>query len=258
MIRVDRLNEICRLLEENGTISVKDVAQKLNVSEVTIRRDLEELNTRGVLERVHGGATALGQYGAPVMLRDYSRDVKQTRHAEEKRAVARIAASLVEEGQAVYLAAGTTVESMVPFLPKCRLRIVTNSLPVFNDLRHEENYELFLIGGLYERNIEAFTGSFAEEFVSCLGTDIAFVSSDGIEGSTISSAYIEEAEFQRRALTVAKKRILIADSSKIGVREFFSFYNLADFDTIVIEPDAPLERIEKLGEYANKLLQLPL
>lgn len=258
MIRVDRLHEICRLLEENGTVSVKDVAKKLNVSEVTIRRDLEELDTRGVLERVHGGATALGQYDAPVMFRDYSRDVKQTRHAEEKRAVARIAASLIEEGQAVYLAAGTTVESMVPFLPKYRLRIVTNSLPVFNDLRHEENYELFLIGGSYDRNIEAFTGSFAEEFVSRLGTDIAFVSSDGIEGGAISSAYIEEAEFQRCALTVAKKRILIADSSKIGEREFFSFYNLADLDAIVIEPDAPQERIEKLGEYANKLLQLPL
>lgn len=258
MIRIDRQNEICRLLEKNGTVSVKAVAQKLNVSEVTIRRDFEELGARGLLRRVHGGAAAIDQYDAPVMFRDYSRSIKQTRHAEEKRAIGQIAASLTEEGQAVYLAAGTTVESLVPFLPKCRLRIVTNSLPVFNELSEEENYDLFLIGGSYDRHIEAFTGSFAEEFISRLGTDIAFVSSDGVDGSGISSAYMEEAEFQRCALSVAKKRILLADSSKIGEREFFTFFNLSDLDAIVVEPDAPQERIEKLGDYASKLLKLPL
>lgn len=114
------------------------------------------------------------------MLRhEYSHSEKRTKHAEEKLQIARRAVELIEEGSTIFLGTGTTVEQMASMLPAFRLRIVTNSLSVFNLLEAREDCELCLVGGMYRRRTAAFVGPTAEDTLRALGIDAAFIGANG-------------------------------------------------------------------------------
>ena len=151
MIKAERQDKVRQLLEEQGTVSVKEISDALGVSDMTIRRDLEELASLGEIERVHGGARSAQGRPHAMLRHEYSHSEKRTKHAEEKLQIARRAVELIEEGSTIFLGTGTTVEQMASMLPAFRLRIVTNSLSVFNLLEEREDCELCLVGGMYRR-----------------------------------------------------------------------------------------------------------
>ena len=132
MIKAERQDKVRQLLEEQGTVSVKEISDALGVSDMTIRRDLEELASLGEIERVHGGARSAQGRPHAMLRHEYSHSEKRTKHAEEKLQIARRSMELIEEGSTIFLGTGTTVEQMASMLPAFRLRIVTNSLSVFN------------------------------------------------------------------------------------------------------------------------------
>lgn len=152
MIKAERQDKVRQLLEEQGTVSVKEISDALGVSDMTIRRDLEELASLGEIERVHGGARSAQGRPHAMLRHEYSHSEKRTKHAEEKLQIARRAVELIEEGSTIFLGTGTTVEQMASMLPACRLRIVTNSLSVFSLLEASEDYELCLVGGFCGAN----------------------------------------------------------------------------------------------------------
>ena len=147
MIKAERQDKVRQLLEEQGTVSVKEISDALGVSDMTIRRDLEELANLGEIERVHGGARSAQGRPHAMLRHEYSHSEKRSKHAEEKLQIARRAVELIEEGSTIFLGTGTTVEQMASMLPACRLRIVTNSLSVFNLLEAREDCDLCLVGG---------------------------------------------------------------------------------------------------------------
>ena len=165
------------------------------------------------------------------MLRhEYSHSEKRTKHAEEKLQIARRAVELIEEGSTIFLGTGTTVEQMASMLPAFRLRIVTNSLSVFNLLEAREDCDLCLVGGMYRRRTAAFVGPTAEDTLRALGIDAAFIGANGILDGDVSTSNMDEGRIQQLAFSKADSRYLIADSSKIGKRDFYTFCRLDSLD----------------------------
>ena len=241
MIKAERQDKVRQLLEEQGTVSVKEISDALGVSDMTIRRDLEELASLGEIERVHGA-----------MLRhEYSHSEKRTKHAEEKLQIARRAVELIEEGSTIFLGTGTTVEQMASMLPACRLRIVTNSLSVFNLLESREDCDLCLVGGMYRRRTAAFVGPTAEDTLRALGIDAAFIGANGILDGDVSTSNMDEGRIQQLAFSKADSRYLIADSSKIGKRDFYTFCRLDSLDAVVCEPGIAAENRAAIEEHTQ-------
>lgn len=251
MIKAERHDSIKRLLDAKGTVTVKEIADTLGVSDMTIRRDLEELSAGGELERVHGGARSAKSNKRTMVGREYSHDEKRGKHSEEKQAVARRAAELIEEGSTVFLGTGTTVEQMVALLPATHLRVITNSLSVFNLLEEREDCELCLVGGLYRRSTAAFVGPAAEDTLRSIGIDAAFIGANGVLGNDVSTSNMEEGRIQQLAFEKADRRYLVIDGSKVGKRDFYTFYQLENLDAVVSEPQLPEEAKAALEEFTE-------
>lgn len=251
MIKAERQDRLKQLIESHGTVSIKEVVDALGVSDMTVRRDLEELAGAGEVIRVHGGARSASAQRRSVIRHEYSHIEKRARHASEKADIARIAAALVEEDSTIFLGTGTTVEQMIPLLPQCHLRIITNSQSIFTLLEPNENYDLCLVGGMYRRRTTAFVGPVAEDAISTLGIDVAFIGANGIFGDSISTSNMDEGRFQQLAFDQADTRYLVADSSKVGQRDFYTFYRLSNIYAVICESTIADEKREQIEEYAK-------
>lgn len=255
MIKAERQDRICQLLQGQGTVSVKDISDALGVSDMTIRRDLEELSGAGEIERVHGGARSAQNRSRSMLRHEYTHNEKRKLHADEKLQIANTAVSLVEEDMTVFLGVGTTVEQMAAVLPAVHLRIITNSLSVFKILEGHEGYELCLIGGMYRPRTGAFVGPVAEMALKTIGIDAAFIGANGVLGNDVSASNMEEGSIQQMALSKADSRYVLADSSKIGKRDFYTFYSLSDLDGLVCESDISDEKRRDVDEYTKVICQ---
>ena len=258
MIKAERQDKVRQLLEEQGTVSVKEISDALGVSDMTIRRDLEELASLGEIERVHGGARSAQGRPHAMLRHEYSHSEKRTKHAEEKLQIARRAVELIEEGSTIFLGTGTTVEQMASMLPAFRLRIVTNSLSVFNLLEAREDCDLCLVGGMYRRRTAAFVGPTAEDTLRALGIDAAFIGANGILDGDVSTSNMDEGRIQQLAFSKADSRYLIADSSKIGKRDFYTFCRLDSLDAVVCEPGIAAEDRAAIEEHTQVICELTL
>ena len=249
MIKAERQERVLEALEAQGTVTVKEVSDALGVSEMTVRRDLEELAAQGALVRVHGGARSVGSRQRSVLRREYSHAEKQERNRAQKLEAAAAAVKLVEEGSTIFLGTGTTVEQMATLLPAMSLRVVTNAIGVFNLLEAREEFELCLVGGMYRRRTGAFVGPMAEEAISALGIDAAFLGVNGVYGDAVSTASVEEGRFQQVALEAADARYAVCDASKIGRRDFYAFYQLSGFDALVCDAGVSPEQRAAVEEH---------
>ena len=252
MLKDERHDALAALVDKRGTATVRQIADTLGVSDMTIRRDLDELSEAGRVERIRGGARALARGSVTTLSHEYSHAEKRRLRIAEKQHAARLASGLIADGDTVFLGPGTTIELMVGSLPSSRIRVITNSLPVFNLLDTRSDLDLCLVGGIYRPRTGAFVGPMAEEAVSTLGIDRAFIGANGVIDRSISTSTMEEGKVQQLVLEKADERYLVADSSKVGRRDFYSFYDLAKLDAVItdgaIEPDkrAMLETFTKV------------
>ena len=142
MLKQERFSKIVNILSTEEIVQVSDLANMMNVSEMTIRRDLRELDRRGKVLRVHGGAQSVSSS----LIIEKNFNEKREIHVPEKKEVAKKAAKLIKDGETVYVGPGTTLEFMVAELKQKKLRLVTNSIPVFEAARQNtNNYDLILI-----------------------------------------------------------------------------------------------------------------
>lgn len=251
MLKFERQDAIEQLCEEMGTATVHQLAQELQVSDMTVRRDLEEMAAQGRLVRVHGGARSVaGQRGMAVP-REFTHSEKRSLHVKEKRAVAALGAQLVEPHNTVFLGAGTTMELVAQALPAGQLRIVTNSLSVFDLLKDRPQTELCLVGGIYRPTTDAFVGPMAENSVDLLGIDVAFIGCNGILDGAISTSNMEEGRFQNEVFERSDRRYVVCDSSKLGRRDFYTFYSLDDVDALVTDSGLSSEQKEQVLEHTK-------
>lgn len=253
MIKAERQERVLEVLEAQGTLTVKEASDALGVSEMTVRRDLEELAEQGALVRVHGGARSASKRQRSMLRREYSHTEKKSRHTAEKLEAATAAVELIEPDSTIFLGVGTTIEQLAALLPAVRLRVITNAIGVFNLLEDREELELCLVGGMYRRRTGAFVGPMAEDTIAALGIDIAFLGVNGVFGDAVSTSNMEEGRFQQVALDKADARYAVCDASKIGRRDFYAFYKLSGFDALVCDPGISPEQRAAVEEFTKVL-----
>lgn len=237
MLKTERQRAIVELCQIHGTVTVKFIQNELGVSDMTVRRDLEELAKQGKLIRVHGGAQSIAiSNDSPEKQQlnqtELSHSEKKQLRIKEKHYIAEKAVTMIEPGDTIFLGPGTTIELMTDFLKEMNLRIVTNSLPVFNLLEVHDNLDLYLVGGHYRKRTGAFVGSIADEMIQKLFIEKAFVGTNGIVDNAVYTFNIEEGKIQQLVLDKARKRYLVADAQKFGHSDFYNFYDLNQVDAL--------------------------
>jgi DeoR/GlpR family transcriptional regulator of sugar metabolism len=233
MLAEERRRHILEHLNRFGTAKIADFVEQFGVSEMTIHRDLNQIERDGLLDKVHGGAVA--KHVAEIPYRD-----RFVQHEAEKRAVTRRAAELVKEGQTIFLSAGTTITELARVLPKSGLKIITNSLPIAQELTLSSENDIMLTGGTVRRYAEALVGSAAKSSLENEYVHLAFISVTGIDLEQGLSVYSEsEADMLRHIIKAARKTILLTDSSKYAQVMGSIVFPLDSVHTLISDDNIP-------------------
>src|SRR5699024_9409322 len=158
--------------------------------------------------------------------KEFSHNEKIKKNIKEKQEIAKKIVDTIEENETVFLGPGSTIELVSEYLGDKNCKIVTNSLYLFNRLNNKHFKNLILIGGSFRSNTGAFVGSFATGTVRKLRFKRAFIGVNGINGDKVFTYSEDEGEIQKIALDNAQVRYIVADHTKVGREDFFSFYNL--------------------------------
>jgi DeoR/GlpR family transcriptional regulator of sugar metabolism len=255
MNAVERQNKIIEIVLKTGQVDIPDICEKFEVSEMTARRDLNELDRRGLLRRVHGGGIAnLGRsYEPPFQTRVAKND-------SEKKSIGQKAAELIFDGDSIALDVGTTTLEIVPGLRgKRNLTIVTSCLQiasrVVEKLSLESNARLILTGGIIRPQELSMIGPIPEQVYQELHVDKAFIGIGGINLDDGFTEYnIEDTQIKKSLIRSAREKIVVADGSKFGVTTFASVAPLTAVDKIVTDHNAPLEMIEQIREQGVEII----
>ncbi len=238
-----RRREIIELLEAERRVRVEDLAKRFDVSEVTIRKDLAELEARGLLQRIHGGA-------APVHKSRFNPSFleKLELHAAEKRAIARAALEHIQEGDAIILDAGSTTLALArAMLGRFRhLTIITSSVPIALELAHT-GWDLILTGGQVREHSLALIGPTAVSALAGFHVDKAFL---GATGVTLHDGYSTpnplDAQLKQAMLRAADEGYVLTDSSKLGHGVLANYARLEEIKLLITDANAPADFIAAL------------
>lgn len=244
MHRSARLSAILEQLADGGSVAVAQLADALQVSPATIRRDLAMLEDQRLLERMHGGAVGRAvAYELPLRY-------KSVRHGDEKRRIAEEAASRVTESMAVGLTGGTTATEVAKALADRRdLTIVTNALNIASELAIRPDVKLVVTGGVARSQSYELSGPIAETTLAGLNLDIAFVGVDGIEAKAGCTTYQEiEAHTNGVMIEQARLVVVVADGSKIGRAAFARMCPLSAVDELITDTEADRDAVRKLTD----------
>ena len=248
-MQTDRRRKIVEIVQESGSQTVGDLVDLFDVSEMTIRRDLRDLDREGLLRRVHGGAvSSLGRsYEPPYAVRLTTNDLK-------KQAIGLKAAELVFDGDSIALDVGTTTLEIARALKgKRNLTIITASLPIANEivshLSLDSDARLILTGGIVRSAELSMTGNIASRTYSDFHVDKAFIGVGGLSLENGLTEYnLDDALVKQPLIQNARQRIVVADASKIGRTTFNSIAPLAMVDTLITDPDRPGDIQQSLEE----------
>ncbi len=242
LLTPERHSLILHLLKQQNIVKIQDLVDATETSESTIRRDLTQLEQEGFLKRVHGGAARLqGKMNEPSM------DEKSAKNLQEKKIIAAFAANLVEEGESIYLDAGSTVTEMIPFLKDKNIVVVTNGLMHMKELI-ASNIQTYLIGGYVKERTNALVGRGALLSLSQYRFDKCFMGANGVHpefGYTTPDQ--EEAMVKSKAIDLSREAFFLADDSKFSEVYFSKIADIHEASIITNENDG-----ETLNMYSKK------
>jgi DeoR family transcriptional regulator of aga operon len=215
LLSEERRRAILEILNQDGRVLVLDLAKRFETSQVTIRKDLEDLHAHGLVHRTHGGALPARE-GA---LEDPTLREKEKLHRKEKVRIAEAAASMVQEGQVVILDSGTTTTAIARSLRNFQtLTVITNAVNIAAELSGTA-VEVILTGGTLRKNSFSLVGPIAEETLRRLHADLLFLGVDGFDVHYgLSTPNLLEAKVNRVMVEIAKRTVAVCDSSKFGRR----------------------------------------
>ena len=238
MLKSERLKTILQVVKTQKFVTVDELARALKVSDMTIRRDLNELHKANKILRIYGGAQLLSDQ----IRTEKSYQQKREIHSKEKYEVAKRACNLIHENDSIYVGPGTTLELLVANLKVKHLRIVTNSLPVFEAAKDNMNdYDLIMVGGSYRRISGAFVGALANNELKTMSFSVGFVGVNGINDTSLTTANLEEGQTEGIGLDRSQIKFVVADYTKLDHSDFHQFYDLRNVDGLItnhgIEPE---------------------
>jgi DeoR/GlpR family transcriptional regulator of sugar metabolism len=253
MLAQQRRSRILAELDRDGSVRVSDLVLKLGVSDMTVRRDLQALQHQGLLDKVHGGATARAE---PSSL-EPTFEVKSGRRLAEKEAIAARAAELVAPGSAIAVSAGTTTHAFARHLAEIpSLTVITNSVWVSDVLHRSSNDTLtvLLTGGIRTPS-DALVGPLAVAALAGLHLDTFFLGVHGMDPvAGFSTPNLLEAETNRAMLRASQRCVVLADSSKWGIVGLASMAALSDADTVVTDSGLPAQASARLFEHVSDVV----
>lgn len=250
MLKEERFEKILTLVNQKGTVKVNEIMDHLDVSDMTVRRDLTELDRKKKLRKIHGGAQSLHSY----KYLELSHTEKKILNIDEKQAIVKTALSLIRDEDTLFLGPGTTIELLAEQIYQQNLKVVTNSLPVFNHLIHREDIKLYLLGGAMRQRTNAFYGELANMNLSQMFFHKAFISCNAIEDGHVMTASLEEGQTQTIAFDNSQERYLLADTSKLNKRDFYSFYQLDHLSAVLMNDD-PAQSYSELTEQVKVITE---
>ena len=245
MTKEERQSIILELLIQHNSILVTDLATHLNVSSVTIRKDLTDLEREKKLYRNHGKAILIDPY---IDNRNVSE--KEKLYVEEKRLIGMKAASLITPKDSILIA--TTMHALArSIVPADELTVITASMEVSNILASEKNIYIIQLGGILRHSSLSVVGKYAENILADFSCSKLFIGVDGIDlDFGITTTNMMEASLNRVMMQTAQKTIVLADSSKFGRRGFSKIADMEDVDHIITDsriPPSTALRLEEMG-----------
>ena len=246
----ERRSEIIQHLQETERASTQSLSQLFQVSEVTIRNDLNELEKRGWISRVHGGAEIVRrlQDEQPFAMR-------QALQIVEKISIAKSAASLVKPGDTIILDSSTTAFQLALHLKEIsNLRVVTNNLHVVSTLSPCQGIEVIIVGGIVRGKTASVVGPPAEEMMASWHAHQGFFGAAGLTRQRgLTDADIREAQIKKRMIKAVDKVNVLLDASKFGTQAFSTFASLEDIDQLFTDNKIPEEYTDLCREFGIKL-----
>ncbi|HEY8346506.1 MAG TPA: DeoR/GlpR family DNA-binding transcription regulator [Symbiobacteriaceae bacterium] len=255
MFPEQRLNELLALLRERGVVRIAEMARHFSVSRETIRRDLAELEERGLVRKVHGGAVLAGPRS-----QEPPYATRMVSMVEEKRRIGEAAAALVRDGESLLLDLGTTTLEVARHLRGRRgLTVITNSVPAALTLVEEPGVEVFLTGGRLRGGDHSLSGSWALRSIGEVFVDKAIVGAGGLTlEHGVTDYHMEEAATRRAMIQKAREVIVVADSSKFGVTALAAVMPVTAIDHLVTDAGAPPEVLRELEKAGVRVTVVPV
>jgi DeoR family fructose operon transcriptional repressor len=232
MIPADRQRQILSLVTHDGVVQVQDLSERFGVSVLTIRRDLDYLAREGLLERTHGGATA--RRSLPI---EPAYAQKALTYPQEKAAIGKAAAALIEEGDTVFINSGSTTLAVIRALSDLKITIVTNNIDATWVANEEVQFRLVLVGGVYRTRSHSVSGGLSQPIIGQIYANKAIIGVDGFSlAGGLTTPVVEEAETTRLMIerTVGPV-IVVTTSNKIGVLSNFATVDAQDIDVLVTD-----------------------
>ncbi len=239
----ERRSVILQMLTEHGGVKVQDLCEIFQVSEVTIRRDLEILESKNLITRIRGGAVQQASPALETLFLD-----RLSLQREAKKSIAACAADIVDDGNVVILSAGSTTTFIARELRKKKeLTVVTTAINIASELAGLEHITLVVVGGIVRPGSYAMVGHMAEDALHSLNADIAFVGVDGIDIRTgFTTPNLMEAHVDKVMLQRARKKVIVADSSKFRRFALSPVVGIHDVDLLITDAEGDTEYIDQL------------
>lgn len=240
---------ILDLINKNDVVKVSELVELLDVTEMTIRRDLQELEDDNKLIRIHGGARRVENNSLHLV--ELSHRQKREINLDEKKEIAKIIANNIHENETVFLGSGSTIELVYNYLNLKQAKIITNSIYVFNQFKNDERYELILTGGTYRSKTGSFTGTITNDFISSINVEKSFIGVNALNNNLIFNANEDEGVIQRSILNNSREKFIIADFVKFDKMDFYQFYDLKNVDKLITDSKVTQETIDKYSQWVE-------
>src|SRR6202453_3748063 len=243
MRQAQRIHKVQELFAREEFVNFEDLCEKFSASKSSIRRDLIELEGKGVLRRVHGGAISL-------QVRDEGLDFNRlsVSYHDEKTRIGRMGASLVQDRETVILGGGSSVVEVARNLTEKPIQVVTNSIPVAQVFWESKQVEVTLTGGYVYPRLGVQLGPICERMLHSVSADILIMGIMGVSKSGLSDSNSLIVESIRAMIHCARKVIIVADRSKFGRDAMIHVADLSDVDQVVSDKGLDLESQQMLRE----------
>lgn len=251
MLKTQRQNDILKLLEEADILSVSDLSEKLNSSMMTIRRDLEDLESKGIIKKVHGGALLLKKNNLQPSFYE-----RITEYSEEKERIGKAAAGMIKEGDIVFFDGGTTSLAVADNVSsELKFTAITNNAMTVSKLCSKSHVNVIAIGGEVHHSSFSAVNNIAIELINRFNADIAFISTKAFsypEG--LFEAELPLIEVKKAMVNKAKQVILLVDHSKFETKSLCKSVPLNCIDTIVTDKKSPADILENLKKDGKNIV----
>jgi DeoR/GlpR family transcriptional regulator of sugar metabolism len=242
--QLERQRTISEMVMAEGAVRIDELAERFGTSQMTVHRDLDELEARGLLRKSRGVATALSS-----ILVESSDVYRAGQQREEKKEITKAALEFIEQGQAIFLDDSTTVLELARMLPsRAPLTVLTNVLTVMNELKGARGLTLVALGGTYYNWCSSFMGGMTTDAIRNLRADLFVMSAAAITDDLCFHQNQETVDIKRAMFEASAKRLLLVDHTKFEKRALHALIPLSRFDAVIVDSRTRPEDIARLED----------